>query len=182
MQQATQSNLTRILTSNPLSLHFTGHGVEANETSIKNEGNCLIFETEDGEADLVTEKLLTELIQQSDTKLEFVYVASCHSEFAGEIFLNAGAKHVICIRGDQELSDQAAIVFSKSFYNSVFKKTLSICSSFNFAKKCVEKIFGKQEAFKYLLLKHPKHQHDPKSCVLRQLKGGKLEKLDNLEA
>lgn len=100
IQQATQDNLAKILSSNPLSLHFTGHGVSATETSTVNEGNCLIFETPDGEADLVSEKMLKDLIKQSNTKLEFVYVASCHSEFAGHIFLNAGAKHVICIRGD----------------------------------------------------------------------------------
>lgn len=38
--------------------------------------------------------------QQADLKytdLEFVYVASCHSEQVGQIFIEAGVPHVICI-------------------------------------------------------------------------------------
>ena len=40
------------------------------------------------------EKLETELLP---TELQFVYVASCHSEQVGKIFLEAGIPHVICI-------------------------------------------------------------------------------------
>ena len=58
----------------------------------------MLFETEDGEGELVSEKTLSEFMQSSNTKLEFVFVASCYSEFAGKIFLNAGAKHVICVK------------------------------------------------------------------------------------
>jgi hypothetical protein len=33
----------------------------------------------------------------SPSTLQFVYVASCHSEQVGKIFLEAGIPHVICI-------------------------------------------------------------------------------------
>jgi hypothetical protein len=33
----------------------------------------------------------------AQTSLQFVYVASCHSEQVGKIFLEAGIPHVICI-------------------------------------------------------------------------------------
>ena len=85
-----------------------------------NEGNYLLFETEDGEGELVSEKQLQEFISSSNTNLEFVFVASCYSEFAGRIFSNAGAKHVICVKAGQEIADLAVITFSKAFYNAVF--------------------------------------------------------------
>mmetsp|Transcript_10048 Transcript_10048/g.15314 ORF Transcript_10048/g.15314 Transcript_10048/m.15314 type:complete len:100 (+) Transcript_10048:4034-4333(+) len=40
------------------------------------------------------EKMETEVLP---TELQFVYVASCHSEQVGKIFLEAGIPHVICI-------------------------------------------------------------------------------------
>ena len=49
-----------------------------------------------------------------------MFVASCYSEFAGKIFLNAGAKHVICIREGQRIADEAVITFSRDFYSIVF--------------------------------------------------------------
>lgn len=88
-----------------MAFHFSGHGILNNEKNFgrnyilrKNEGNYLLFENEDGEGELVSEKTLKQLILKSNTNLEFVFVASCHSQFAGEIFRNAGAKHVICIQ------------------------------------------------------------------------------------
>lgn len=37
-------------------------------------------------------------MKQANSNLEFVFVASCNSEPVGEIFKNAGAKHVICVK------------------------------------------------------------------------------------
>lgn len=97
-------NLSISLTENPCALHFSGHGIEncrenfgKESALIKDEGNFLIFEDSEGCAQYLSEKKLHQLLQPSGTKLEFVFVASCYSQFAGEIFHNAGAKHVICI-------------------------------------------------------------------------------------
>jgi|688.fasta_scaffold2191254_1 hypothetical protein len=54
--------------------------------------------------------------------------------------------------------DEAAIVFSKNFYELLFKGVLSICDAFKKAKKMVEthekeKIRG--EAYKFVLLQVP---------------------------
>jgi ATP-dependent Clp protease ATP-binding subunit ClpA len=62
-------------------------------------------------------------------------VASCHSEFAGQIFHNAGAKHVICIREDQPISDDAAICFAKVFYNALFSSSKTVCEAFYIAQR-----------------------------------------------
>ncbi len=61
--------------------------------------------------------------------LEFVVVASCHSESAGKTFQKVGIKHVICIDQKKLLLDEAAINFSKTFYGHIYSSTgkLSIC-------------------------------------------------------
>ena len=41
---------------------------------------------------------LAALLQNSKTRLEFVFIATCHSQFAAQIFHNAGALHVIGIK------------------------------------------------------------------------------------
>ena len=102
---------------------------------------------------MVSEKTLRELIAASNANLEFVFVASCYSQFAGEIFFNAGAKHVICIRSEQTVKDLAVITFSKAFYHSVFSTNMTICAAFDVAKKQVEVKFGLGEANKFILIK-----------------------------
>jgi hypothetical protein len=37
------------------------------------------------------------MVKGSGAKLDFVFMATCYSEFSAEIFLKAGAEHVICI-------------------------------------------------------------------------------------
>jgi len=96
--------------------------------------------------------MLQDFIQSSNTNLEFVFVASCYSEFAGRIFLNAGAKHVVCVKSGQQIADLAVITFSKAFYNSVFSQTMTICDSFKMAQKQVQVKYGTAEASKFNLL------------------------------
>lgn len=116
--QATIENLTMILAEKPLALHFTGHGTET-KVGGKIE-NYLMLEHFDGEAEHLSEEQLGSIIKASKAELEFVFVASCYSEFAGKIFLNAGAKHVICVKSGNQIADDAVILFSKSFYHLVF--------------------------------------------------------------
>jgi hypothetical protein len=55
--QATSSNLAKVLDYNPMAIHFSGHGLENNVSNIgselyafhKNDGNFLLFEDENGE-------------------------------------------------------------------------------------------------------------------------------------
>ena len=69
--------------------------------------------------------------------LQLVVVATCHSEFVGEIFQEAGAKHVVCIHQDYEVEDDAVITFTDSFYNLIFNGR-KICDAFDQAKTQVE--------------------------------------------
>ena len=65
------------------------------------------------------------------SSLKFVFISTCHSEFAGEIFHNAGVEHVICVRDDAEILDEAAITFAKSFYRLIFMQKYTICQAFS---------------------------------------------------
>lgn len=162
--QATIEDLTKILGQQPMAFHFSGHGILNTEKNFgrkhymlkKDEGNYLLFEKVDGEGELVSEKTLKELILYSNINLEFVFVASCHSQFAGQIFLNAGAKHVICIRQESQVLDEAVITFSKAFYHSVFSQNMTICDSFALAQKQVQAKFNQSESNKFMLLKQEK--------------------------
>ena len=57
----------------------------------------MVLENEKGGSELVSREQLKKMIKQNRCELKFVFVATCHSEFVGRIFMEAGAKHVICI-------------------------------------------------------------------------------------
>lgn len=105
----------------------------------KDEGDFLIFETKQGSAKLVSEKMLEDILKQCKTDIELVFVSSCHSELIGNIFFKAGIGHVICIKESEKISDEASITFAKAFYHSLFSiNGKSICDAFAAAKATVK--------------------------------------------
>lgn len=64
--------------------------------------------------------------------------ATCHSEFVGRIFLDAGAKHVVCIRKQDEVPDDAVLHFTSAFYSAVFSQKETICKAFQYAMLSVK--------------------------------------------
>jgi len=52
------------------------------------------------------------MIQESGVKLDFVFMATCHSEFAAKIFQKAGAYHVIGIDQNEKIQDESILVFT----------------------------------------------------------------------
>ncbi|CDW76896.1 UNKNOWN [Stylonychia lemnae] len=159
-RQCTLINFAAILSQKPISLHFSGYGVDNSYSSfvgspgskIINEEDYLLFETDDGLGELVSEKTIQALIKSSNANLEFVFVASNQSEIAANIFLNAGAKHAICIRQGEKISESALIAFLKLFYNLVFNQSMNICESFKLAQKKIEVIYGLSESLKFNIL------------------------------
>ena len=79
-------------------------------------------------------------------ELNVVFVAACQSEFVGEIFKKCGASHVVCVKQNKEVLDEAAIHFTKSFYQNVFDG-MKICQAFEEAKSDVVFKFKKHERF-----------------------------------
>ena len=87
---------------------------------------------------------LKEIISKADCHLEFVVVLTCHSQFVGEIFLQAGTKHVVCIDQSATVQDDAAMTFTETFYRSVFHRNMEVCRAFDFAKQSVGIRHGEQ--------------------------------------
>ena len=75
------------------------------------------------------------MIEININTFEFVFISSWYSQFAGEVFLNAGAKHVICIKSGERISDKASLRFSRVFYETLFVKNYNVWASFNIAKE-----------------------------------------------
>ena len=88
--------LQKILEQDPLGIHFSGHGLLNTVQELgpdlfklyENQGNLLLLESEDGGGALVSTQALTRMIQKCCHKdaLQLVVVATCHSQFVGEIF------------------------------------------------------------------------------------------------
>ena len=155
----------------PIALHFSGHGVQNTQKNIgqqyffsKDKGNALILEDSVGKAEYFFESELKFMIKEMNNPFEVVFVSSCHSQFAGEIFINAGAKHVICIKQEFKISDAASLKFSSVFYESLFDKGMSVCQAFNIAKKEVESEINISEANKFKLLL-PNNDNDTDSMM-----------------
>lgn len=120
-------------------------------------------------------------------KFDFVFVAACHSEFAGHIFRSCGAKHVICVEYDYEISDDAVLNFTKTFYFEIFSGT-SICDSFKRAKENIgyemQNVL-EMHKFKILLPKVGEYEvacnPEKQICVSRfNLLAGQHKRVDNL--
>ena len=106
---------------------------------------------------------MADKLKDLPTNLQFVYVASCHSEKVGEIFLKIGVPHLICINQNQTILDKAAVDFSKYFYNEVFDKYSTICEAYLNAKDEVTSRYGPYQANKILLKTFDGHK--PEECV-----------------
>ena len=162
---ATTSNFRSMIADAPFALHFTGHGVQNNRQSLgsvyqlyRDKGDILLLEDDKLMAEYLFEDDLTKLLGVSKSSNEasiyneVVFVSSCHSEFAGNIFYKAGAHHVICINTSDTVLDKASLRFSKVFYETVFMKKYSVCEAFNIAKEDIKSLFSSGEASKYILL------------------------------
>ena len=109
-------------------------------------------------------------------------MATCHSEFAGEIFQKAGVEHVICIEKKKQVPAIAASYFSKQFYELLFKGQISICEAFKTAKELTKNsndtIISENAWLFKLLGGHT--QKDIKKCeILGPYPTGKIEEIIN---
>lgn len=187
---ATFSNFRGIITDCPIALHFSGHGIENTPEALGNDyylnkekGNILLLEDEQGMSDYFFEEDLKYMVKMSKNPFEVVFVSSCYSQFAGEVFLNAGAKHVICIRAGERISDKASLRFSKVFYDTLFVKNYNVCTAFDIAKEEIKKVINGTEANKFLLLKQGEKgsRSSPHQCyALSNFQVGSLTTVDHI--
>jgi Cdc6-like AAA superfamily ATPase len=72
----------------------------------------------------------------------------------GRIFLEAGAKHVICIDQEAEVMDEAVISFTDTFYDMILRQTVPIPEAYAKAQLVVNISYGEKEGQIFKLLNH----------------------------
>lgn len=126
-----------LLNNNPSILHFSGHG----------DTNLLCFEDREGNPVLLDATMIAEIVQVYG-QLECIVLNACFSESVAR----ACAKHVKVVIGcDVEIDDNAAIAFTRGFYQSVahgrdYENAFS-------AAKIEVRMIAPSEADKYVLIK-----------------------------
>ena len=99
------------------------------------------------------------MVSASCEKLDFVFMAACHSEFAARIFLEAGAHHVIGVKHEDRISDEAVITFTQTFYSKLWKERSKICTCFETAKLAVDINHSREEASAFVLYTADQEMH-----------------------
>ena len=89
----------------------------------------LLFETENGDGILISQRELNKILKQAITKIKLVFVAACMSQFVGEIFQQCDVPHVICSQQGKSILDQAAVSFATFFYKILLSGE-TICQAF----------------------------------------------------
>jgi hypothetical protein len=185
---ATTDTLRTVLTKGCHVLHYSGH---ANET-------YLSFEDGAGGLHCLGNERLQELFAagsgggsflengdqpnnpDADTaaggyfrKPNLVFVSACRSKKAGEAFLAAGAKHVVCVETTSEIEDRAAQAFTKAFYTGLacgrnvddafYIGKVAVSSSPQVGRGLAQMAI--QESNKFLLLPVPANEEDQRHAV-----------------
>ena len=148
-----------MISDKPVILHISCHGI-VNVKKIhlggdfeeaRENGNYLLFETYEGKGELISAKQIRKLLEKSQQKLDVVIIAACDSEYIGKVFLKNGAKHVICVKQERFMLDDAASKFASRFYSNVFQGQ-DICEAFEEAKSNVVLQLGDGEANLFTML------------------------------
>ena len=65
-----------------------------------------------------------------------VFLSACFTEGLADSFLKAGAEHVVCIKKEDSVLDEACVKFSKTFYEQI-KERKCVCDAFNIALQMI---------------------------------------------
>ncbi|MBU7017340.1 MAG: tetratricopeptide repeat protein [Theionarchaea archaeon] len=103
----------------------------------------LLFEDGKGGSQPVSGDYLKKLIG-AGRSFKLAFVSACHSEKIGALLVEAGIPHVVAVKSDVPVLDQAAIVFVGQFFRSLFRGE-SVQKAFDMAKLRVE---GSSELWK----------------------------------
>ena len=156
---ATVQKLKDAIREQPKIMHISCHG------SNPENGYSLKFE-ERGAKRNVPEKELEEILSKLSEKLkniDLVFLSSCHSQVAGELFLKYGVKNVIYINKEYPISNTASLNFAISLYQKLIDCNNTI-NSFAFSKKELYKLETKS-------INHNSkcccnvHKHSDKCCL-----------------
>jgi len=142
VEVATSQNLRMLVTLGCRMLHYAGHGSSDN----------LCFENSKGEVHALGVEKLKRLFEAGGVRTQVVFVSACHSESAGRAFADAGVPHVVAVKTEARVSDQASRTFAQSFYLPLFMGQ-TVLQAFEIAVNSVEADFaGSSAGNKFLLL------------------------------
>ena len=82
----------------------------------------------------ISSKDLRKLIKK-DNGLQLVFVSACYSKQAGLAFIKAGVPYVICIRQTDAVDAEAAMLFTKIFYEQILMHNQPIPKAYKFSKE-----------------------------------------------
>eukprot|EP01083_Nonionella_stella_P136265 414560_1 len=162
---ATTANMIASVTGGCRCLHYSGHGYPS----------YLAFEDSKriGETHLVHYDLIRKVHSDDDQRIEFVFaLGPRYANHIGESFVEAGIPHVVAVNTTFEVHDEAASLFTKSFYNTLLNGR-TITKSFQIAKHAVASMSGcsRLDYDKFLLL--PRNS-DHEVHIFRNLSNGTL--------
>jgi len=83
------------------------------------ESEFIVLESEAGLAHVISIRQLAGLLNaglNGKTSLRLVVLNSCHSQHAGQAFVDAGVPHVIALAADAKVSDAGSTVFTRALY------------------------------------------------------------------
>ena len=116
---------------------FLGHGEKYSDkfkkkcynNIDKKKGDILVLETLNSQDHLVPMDDLKKILKdETNTNIpDLVVVASCHSEEQGQIFIDAGVKHVICVKRDFNVRLKMYQKFLNKFFYYLYNDKESIC-------------------------------------------------------
>jgi hypothetical protein len=144
IEVATHDKLIALTLMGLRALHFSGHGQE----------NMLAFENGLGKVHCMTPADILNLLSAGGQNegIEFVFVSACNSENVGKAFVQAGVPHVIAVRRQEQVADDAARMFMKQFYLAVLVGR-TVKNAFEIALAAVKTgIIEGNEPKKFLLL------------------------------
>lgn len=119
------------------------------------------------------------MLKMMGTKLNVVFLSACHSEGLAEAFLEAGASHVICIKKEDSVLDEACIQFSNSFYDALFIDKKTPCEAFNIANQMISISKGLESQnglFSMKMIRN--HEHSP--CELIKFEKGHVKQVPSI--
>ncbi|CAI2358952.1 unnamed protein product [Moneuplotes crassus] len=179
IRMGTSMNFISSVSKNPYVLHFIGHGISNQEIKGKKE-DCLVLENEDGSGQLVSSQKLKMILDVCNSKLDVVFLSSCYSENQSEVFLNAGAQHVVCIERSKKVMDEACIKFSSVFYQALFNELRTPCEAYNIAQQTLSISQGLEGQSALFIMKTRNSIEEQHCCRSHILYKGVTSRVDKL--
>jgi len=146
VEAATAERLRTLVTLGCVALHYSGHG----------NPDYLVFEDGRGGTHAMDPEILRQLFAAGGPQsTQLVFVSACHSRLTAESFIAAGVPHVVAVRLESPVYDDAAREFARQFYLALVAGK-SVQQAFDIGRSVIRAMPGlpsaATESEKFLLL------------------------------